>query len=80
MSRWPHHEDKTIYDLITNGVRQKHRTRTNTGHPTNKNSAASQQLRDQHTEEQKIYTNHININNTLKTQLLDAVEYYYVSK
>ena len=43
-------------------------------------SAARQQLRDQHTEEQLIHTNHINMDDALKNQLLDAVEDPYVSK
>ena len=42
--------------------------------------AARQQLRDQHTEEQLIYTNHIDMDDALKTQLLDAVEDPYVSE
>ena len=48
--------------------------------PPTTTSAACQQLRDQHTEEQLIYTNHINMDDALKTQLLDAVEDLYVSE
>ena len=42
--------------------------------------ASQQQLRDQHAEEQRIFTNHINMDDALKTQLLDAVEDPYVSE
>ena len=48
--------------------------------PPTATNAARQQLRDQHTEEQHIYTNHVNMDDALKTQLLDAVENPYVSK
>ena len=42
--------------------------------------AARQQLRDQHREEKCIYTNNINMDDALKTQLLDAVEDPYESE
>ena len=48
--------------------------------PTTATSAPRQQLRDQHAEEHQIFTNHVNMNNALKTQLLDAVEEPYVSE
>ena len=47
--------------------------------PTTETSASRQQLRDQHAEEHQIFTNHVNMDDALKTQLLDAVEYPYVS-
>ena len=43
-------------------------------------SSARQQLCDQHTEEELIYTNHINMDDALNTQLLDTVEDLYVSE
>ena len=43
-------------------------------------SASRQQLRDQHAEEHRIFTNHVNMDDALKTQLLDAVEEPYVSE
>ena len=48
--------------------------------PPTATSAARQHLRDQHAEEQRIYTNHVNMDDALKTQLLDAVEDPYVSE
>ena len=46
--------------------------------PPTTTSSARQQLSDKHTEEQQIYTNHIKMDDALKTQLLDAVEDRYV--
>ena len=43
-------------------------------------SASQQQLRDQHAEEHRIFTNHVNMDDALKTQFLDAVEDPYVSE
>ena len=48
--------------------------------PRTTTGAALQQLRDQHMEEHQIYTNHIKMNDALKTQLIDAVEDLYVIK
>ena len=48
--------------------------------PSTVTSASRQQLRDQHAEEYRIFTNHINMYDALKTQLLDAVEEPYVSE
>ena len=48
--------------------------------PPTTTSVARQQLRDQHTEELRIFTNHINMDDALKTQLLDSVEDPYVRK
>ena len=48
--------------------------------PPTTTSATCQQLRNKHTEEQRIYTNQINMDDTLNTQLLDAVEDPYVSE
>ena len=48
--------------------------------PPTATNADRQQLCDQHMEEQLIYTNHINMDDALKTQLLDAVEDPYVSQ
>ena len=42
--------------------------------PQTTTCAARQQLCDQYTEEQQIYTNHINMYDALNTQLIDAVE------
>ena len=46
--------------------------------PPTTTSVASQELCDQHTEEQRIYINHINMDDALKTKLLDVFEYPYV--
>ena len=47
---------------------------------TTATSASRQQLRNQHAEEHQIFTNHVNMDDALKTQLLDAVYEPYVSK
>ena len=46
--------------------------------PSNATSASRQQLRDQHAEEHRIFTNTVNMDDALKTQFLDAVEESYV--
>ena len=43
-------------------------------------SASRQKLRDQHAEEHRIFTTHVNMDDAIKTQLLDAVEEPYVSE
>ena len=48
--------------------------------PTTATSASRQQLRYQHAEEHRIFTNHVNMDDALKTQFMDAVEEPYVSK
>ena len=48
--------------------------------PPTVTSGARQHLRNQHAEEQRIYTNHVNIDDALKTQFMDAVEDPYVSE
>ena len=48
--------------------------------PSTATSASKQQLRDQHAEEHQIFTNNVNMDDAIKTQLLDAVEEPYVSK
>ena len=48
--------------------------------PSTATSASQQQLQDQHAEEHRIFTNHVNMDDALKTQLLDSVEEPYVSK
>ena len=48
--------------------------------PPTTTSAAHQQLLDQPMEEQLIYTNYINMDDALNTQLLDAVEDMYMSE
>ena len=48
--------------------------------PTTMTSASRQQLQDQHVEEHRIFTNHVNMYDALKTQFLDAVEEPYVSE
>ena len=48
--------------------------------PTTKTRASRQQLQDQHAEEHRIFTHHVNMDDALKTQLLDAVEDPYVSE
>ena len=42
--------------------------------------ALRQQLRDEHVEQQRIYQNHINMDDALKTQLIDAVDEPYISE
>ena len=42
--------------------------------PTTATSASRQQLQDQYAEKHRIFTNHVNMENAVKTQFLDAVE------
>ena len=48
--------------------------------PSTATSASRQQLHDQHAEEHQIFTNNVNMDDTFKTQFLDAVEDPYVSE
>ena len=48
--------------------------------PSTATSASRQQLCNQYAEEHQIFTNHGNVDDALKTQLLDSVEEPYVSE
>ena len=48
--------------------------------PSTATSVSQQQLLNQHAEEHQIFTSHVNMDDALKTQLLDAVEEPYVSE
>ena len=48
--------------------------------PSTATSASRQQLCDKHAEEHQIFTNHVNKDDALKIQLLDAFEKPYVSE